>query len=171
MCSLKKILGQNNFPNQSLCLDPSKTKLFNSYLSAGPSSQLFPPPSQPHSIVQSTKQLYPSVFVSLQEVVAKPFVIQGPSLASPISLSCPPLPGLPLGTLHSFWGDSRPVTSNFPVFSEHFVPLASMPFLMLFPLPKMPIPSFLLFCFSVENLFILQSFLPFFYYRVYQSDS
>lgn len=100
ICISKKVLGQGNFPNHTLCLGPSRNKLFSSAFSASPSSQLPLPPSQSPSIVFiapcSCFHLY--LFIRPQWILAKPLDIEGASLAGSnfpfLSLSSPPSPPL-----------------------------------------------------------------------------
>lgn len=87
-CSLKKILGQENFTNHTLCPDPSRTKLFSSFLSLSQQPALLPNPSHPAMFTAPCNCIH--LYLS-----SKSFVVQGPSLASPNFPFLPPSPSPP----------------------------------------------------------------------------
>lgn len=142
--SLKEITGPDAFPSHTLCLDPFRIKLF-SFFSASIRSQ---PPTQPPSIVYGNMQQYPTIFVCKSSMsFSQTFVIQGPSLFLDfISQPFPPC------TFHFY---SSPITSNLPVFSKHTLYLLPPCFFSCSFSPPSAYPPFLLFCFSVESLFVL----------------
>lgn len=172
ICISKKVLGQGNFPNHTLCLGPSRNKLFSSAFLASPSSQLpLPPTSVTQHCVYSTMQLFPSVLVYKTPVDFsqtpchwRRFTgwLQFPFLVL-IFTSQPSTPC----TFHS-----SPVTSK----SRSSLSTPCTLYLYLFShalsFPQntnLPFP--LLFCFSVESLFISQSPFSFFCHRTCQTVS
>lgn len=64
-CSLKKILGQENFTNHTLCLDASRTKLFSSFLSLSQQPALLPNPSHPAMFIAPCSCIHLYLFISL----------------------------------------------------------------------------------------------------------